>query len=133
MGTGLAASASVAESRITDIERELRRLKETLAETRQAVRSGGVGGGGGSSGSGDVLRLAFTSGGVTASSGTTAGTGTVTLYDINPSTGALTAGNTATVMNGLLSAVPASKWLYVAIHRNSDGTECLVVPSVSCA
>jgi hypothetical protein len=108
-------------------------LMARLAALEQTSWQTGGGGGGSGGGSGDVLRLAFTSGGVTASSGTTAGTGTVTLYDINPSTGALTAGNTATVMNGLLSSVPASKWIYVAIQLNSDGTECLVVPAVSCA
>lgn len=71
-------------------------------------------------------------GGIAAKAAGVAGSGTVTLYEINTSTGAVTSGTTVTAWNYFATAVGASKDIYIGWHVNAAGVGMWVVPSESC-
>ena len=71
-------------------------------------------------------------GGINAKSAGVAGSATVTLYEINASTGAVTSGATVTAWNYFGSAVGANKDIYLGKFVNDAGVEMWVVPSEAC-
>jgi hypothetical protein len=60
------------------------------------------------------IYLAFTTGGATARSGSTCGTGTATLYEIDDSNALTSVGNTLEFLNLATSAVGTNKYILLA-------------------
>lgn len=67
--------------------------------------------------------LAFTTGGATARSGSTCGTGTATLYEIDDSNALASVGNTFDFVNLAQAAVGANK--YILLARVSGKLVCI--------
>lgn len=71
-------------------------------------------------------------GGIGAKTAGVAGSATVTLYDIDAGTGAVSSTTTVTAWNYFGSAVGANKDIYLGKFVNDAGVEMWVVPSEAC-
>lgn len=119
------------EARITGL---LAALDAALARLAAAEQTSWASGGGGSGANLLLGVYPATNGGspIAAKAAGVAGSGTVTLKEIDPATGNVTSGDSVTAWNFWPSSVPASRDLTVGRYLNADGVEMWLCGPVSC-